>query len=56
MGPALAFGAPSAPAQPKHPLRMAFFYVPNGMFLPNFHPATDGGSSFALTPMEHWRV
>ena len=31
--------------------RLAFFYVPNGMFPPNFHPAGAGGSDFALTPL-----
>jgi uncharacterized protein DUF1552 len=31
--------------------RLGFFYVPNGMFLPNFHPAGDGGSTFAFTPV-----
>ncbi len=30
--------------------RMGFFYVPNGMFLPSFHPAGNGGTSFELTP------
>ena len=30
--------------------RMGFFYVPNGMFLPSFHPQGDGGTDFALTP------
>lgn len=32
-------------------MRMGFFYVPNGMYLPNFHPAGNGGSSFAMTPV-----
>ena len=31
--------------------RLGFFYVPNGMFLPNFHPSGDGGSSFNFTPV-----
>ena len=30
--------------------RMGFFYVPNGMFLPSFHPQGDGGADFELTP------
>jgi len=30
--------------------RMGFFYVPNGMFLPNFHPAGEGGTQFEFTP------
>jgi hypothetical protein len=31
--------------------RLSFFYVPNGMFLPNFHPAGEGGRDFELTPI-----
>ena len=31
--------------------RMGFFYVPNGMYLHNFHPAGPGGSVFDLTPI-----
>ena len=31
--------------------RLGFFYAPNGMFLPNFHPAGDGGKDFELTPI-----
>tara|TARA_B100001123_G_scaffold292868_1_gene326412 strand:+ start:2984 stop:4327 length:1344 start_codon:yes stop_codon:yes gene_type:complete len=47
MAPALTAAARTAAA----PIpRMGFFYVPNGMFLPNFHPAGDGGKSFAFTP------
>ncbi len=30
--------------------RMGFFYVPNGMFLPSFHPQGDGGTNFELPP------
>src|SRR6202171_6394174 len=33
------------------PQRLGFVYVPNGMFLPNFHPAGNGGSSYELTPI-----
>ena len=44
MAPALS--AAAAPAR-----RVGFFYGPNGMFLPNFHPAGDGGSTFELTPI-----
>ncbi len=44
MVPALATAA--AP-----PMRLGFVYVPNGMFLPNFHPAGDGGTTFELTPV-----
>ena len=31
--------------------RLGFVYAPNGMFLPNFHPAGAGGSSYAMTPI-----
>ena len=31
--------------------RLGFVYVPNGMFLPNFHPAGNGGKHFAFTPI-----
>jgi hypothetical protein len=31
--------------------RIGFFYVPNGMFLPNFHPAGPGGRNFEFTPI-----
>ena len=27
-------------------MRFGFFYVPNGMFLDNYHPKGEGGSSF----------
>jgi hypothetical protein len=40
-----AFAAPAAP------MRLGFVYVPNGMYLPNFHPEGNGGKSFALTPV-----
>jgi hypothetical protein len=32
-------------------MRIGFFYVPNGMFLPNFHPGGNGGRAFELTPI-----
>ena len=47
MAPALTAVAKTA-AQPIP--RMGFFYVPNGMFLPSFHPAGEGGANFELTP------
>ena len=47
MAPALTASAKTA-AKPV--ARMGFFYVPNGMFLPSFHPEGDGGTSFAFTP------
>ena len=31
--------------------RMGFFYVPNGMYLPNFHPAGPGGTAFEFSPI-----
>lgn len=31
--------------------RMAFFCVPNGMYLPNFHPAGNGGTDYTFTPV-----
>ncbi len=31
--------------------RLGFFYVPNGMYLPNFHPAGEGGTTFDFTPV-----
>ncbi len=37
----------TAPAIP----RLGFVYAPNGMFLPNFHPAGSGGSDYAMTPI-----
>lgn len=32
-------------------VRVGFFYVPNGMYLPNFHPKGAGGRDFELTPI-----
>ena len=46
MVPALAGAQTAANPVP----RLGFFYVPNGMYLPNFHPAGNGGTNFALTP------
>ena len=31
--------------------RLGFFYAPNGMFLPNFHPEGNGGKNYAMTPI-----
>lgn len=31
--------------------RLGFFYAPNGMFLPNFHPEGVGGKTYAMTPI-----
>jgi len=47
MIPAMTRGATTAASAIP---RMGFFYVPNGMYLPNFHPVEEG-SSFALTPV-----
>jgi hypothetical protein len=32
-------------------MRLGFFYVPNGMFLDNFHPKGSGGRNFEMTPI-----
>ncbi len=48
MAPALTATA-SAAAAPVP--RLGFFYAPNGMFLPNFHPAGNGGRDFEFTPI-----
>jgi hypothetical protein len=42
---------PALSAAPAPPQRLGFFYVPNGMYLPNFHPAGAGGTAFELTPV-----
>ena len=47
MVPALTASAQTA-ANPVP--RLGFFYVPNGMFLPNFHPQGNGGTNFTLSP------
>ena len=47
MAPALTAAAQTA-ANPVP--RLGFFYVPNGMFLPSFHPKGDGGANFELSP------
>src|ERR1700676_2084921 len=33
------------------PQRLGFVYVPNGMFLPNFHPEGSGGTAYTMTPV-----
>ena len=33
------------------PPRLGFFYAPNGMFLPNFHPEGEGGKNYKITPI-----
>ena len=45
MVPALA----SSSARPTQ--RMGFFYVPNGIYPPSFHPAGEGGPDYAFTPV-----
>ena len=40
-----------ASANPTPVPRLAFFYVPNGMFPPAFHPTGNGGRNFDLTPI-----
>lgn len=42
---------PALSAAPAAPARLGFFYVPNGMYLPNFHPAGPGGPGFTFTPV-----
>ena len=44
MAPALTATSRTA-AAPAIP-RMGFVYAPNGIFLPNFHPAGSGGSDY----------
>lgn len=46
MVPALGVAAASAPVP-----RLGFFYVPNGIYPPSFHPAGNGGTSFTLSPV-----
>jgi hypothetical protein len=46
MVPALSAASASA-----GPLRLGFVYVPNGMFLPNFHPEGSGGTGYTMTPV-----
>src|SRR5229473_5587597 len=41
----------SAASAATAPQRLGFVYVPNGMYLPNFHPAGNGGGSYELTPI-----
>jgi hypothetical protein len=45
MVPALSAATAASPLS-----RLAFFYVPNGMILPNFHPAATG-TNFEFTPV-----
>jgi hypothetical protein len=49
--PLLDAMVPALSASPAPSARLGFFYVPNGMILPNFHPAGPGGADFALTPV-----
>ena len=48
MAPALTATAQTA-ASPI--ARLGFFYAPNGMFLPNFHPTGNGGRNYQITPI-----
>jgi hypothetical protein len=43
-----ALSADTAAAGPQ---RLGFVYVPNGMFLPNFHPEGSGGTAYTMTPV-----
>ena len=49
MAPALTATSRTA-AAPAIP-RLGFIYAPNGMFLPNFHPAGGGGTGYAIAPI-----
>lgn len=48
MAPALTATARTAAAGVP---RLGFFYAPNGMFLPNFHPQGSGGRDYQITPI-----
>ena len=48
MVPALSAASTTA-AKPV--MRLGFAYVPNGFYLPHFHPAGEGGRLFELTPI-----
>ena len=48
MIPALSAGSSTAA---KGVPRLGFFYIPNGVFPSNFHPAGSGGTNFELTPV-----
>lgn len=42
---------PALQAAPASPTRLGFVYVPNGMWLPSFHPEGPGGTSYPVTPI-----
>ena len=46
MVPALKASAALRPSR-----RMGFFYVPNGIHPPSFHPAGKGGTEYQFTPV-----
>lgn len=46
MVPAFNAVAATTPVQ-----RLGFFYAPNGIYPPSFHPAGDGGTDYTLTPV-----
>src|SRR5262245_33069481 len=48
MVPALSAASNTA-AKPV--MRLGFLYVPNGFYLPHYHPAGTGGKDFELTPI-----
>ena len=56
--PLLDSMVPALSAAPKAMPRFGVFYVPNGMFLPNFHPAGEGVTNYVLSPtlMPLWEV
>ena len=49
--PLLDAMVPALSAAGAAPRRLGFVYVPNGMFLPNFHPAGARGSAYEMTPI-----
>ena len=50
--PFLGAMVPALASSAAHPTRrMGFFYVPNGIYPPSFHPAGEGGPDYALTPV-----
>ncbi len=49
--PLLDAMVPALSAAAKPVMRLGFVYVPNGFYLPSFHPEGQGGKDFQLTPI-----
>lgn len=49
--PLLDAMVPALSAAAKPVMRLGFFYVPNGFYLPNIHPDGAGGKNFTLSPI-----